>query len=109
MEFTVPKQTVDCSGPGPDCAVKTTVTGSVPVSGASTSARQKTVKLGGSSSEVKAGTRDKVKVKLTRVGFNLLKRPKIIRAKVTITVMRGGTSAKKTLKVTLQAPKSKRS
>jgi len=106
--FTLRRHAIDCTGPGPDCAAKTSVTGSLPASTASSSARRKAVKLGGSSFKVKAGQRGKVKVKLTRKGFKLLNRLKGIKAKVTITARRGAISKKKTVKVTLKAPKKKK-
>lgn len=108
----MPKQSVDCTGPGSDCAVKVTVTGKLPAGtvGASAQRRRKakTVQLGRSGFTVKTGKRGKVTVKLTRKGLRLLKRQKRIKATVTITVTRSGIKAKKTVRVTLKAPKAKR-
>jgi predicted RecA/RadA family phage recombinase len=95
--FTLPKQTVDCTGAGPACKVKTTVT-----------PRRGGVKLGGSSSGVPTGKKGKVKAKLNRNGLRRLKRAKRLKAKVRITVTRGTQSAKRTVTVTLKAPKRKR-
>jgi hypothetical protein len=107
--FTVPRQTVDCTGSGPDCAVKAAVTGSVRAIGRSIGPRgRRTVKYGGNSFKVNAGTTGNIKVTLTRKGFKRLKRLKKTRAKVTIKVTRGGTSAKKSVKLTLKAPKRAR-
>jgi len=99
--FTLPKSKIDCTGPGPDCAVKTSASASI----AGASARRRRVKLGGSSFKVKTGKTGRVRVKLTRKGLRLLKRRKRIKAKVAITVKRGSVSAKKTVTVTLRAPK----
>ncbi len=109
--LTVPKQSLDCTGDGPDCGARTAMTGSVPASKARASARRrkaKTVKLGGSRFTVEAGEKGKVTIKLTRKGLKLLKRLKRIKAKITITVKRGDEVFKKTVKVTLKAPKPKR-
>jgi hypothetical protein len=102
---------VDCTGSGPDCAVKVSVTGHVPAGKAGAGAgrrKAKPVRLGRSSFKVKTGKRGKVRVKLTRKGLRLLKRQKRIKATVKITVTRSGLSAKKTVRVTLKAPKAKR-
>jgi hypothetical protein len=101
--FTLKGILVNCAGLGPDCAVKTKVTGTVPGGSAA-----KTVKLGGSSFVVKAGKTGKVKPKLTKKGLKLLKRLRKIKAKAAITVTRGAKTSKKTVKVTLKAPKRKR-
>jgi hypothetical protein len=95
--FTLPKQTVDCTGAGPACKVKTTVT-----------PRRGGVKLGGSSFGVPTGKKGKVKAKLNRKGLRRLKRAKRLKAKVRIIVTRGTQSAKRTVTVTLKAPKRKR-
>jgi len=95
--FTLLKQTVDCTGAGPACRVRTTVT-----------PRKGGVKLGGSSFGVPTGKRGKVKAKLNRKGLRRLKRAKRLKAKVRITVTRGTQSAKRTVTVTLKAPKRKR-
>jgi len=100
--FNVPRQSVDCTGRGPDCAVTTSVSGSV------STARRRKVKLGGSSFKVTAGKKGKVRVKLTRKGLKLLKRKKKVKAKITITVKRGATTTKKTVTCTLKAPKRRR-
>ena len=106
--LTLRRHAVDCTGSGPDCAARTSLTGSLPAGKASSSGRRRTVKLGGSSFKVKTGQRSKVKVKLTRKGLKLLKRLKRIKAKVTITAKRGAISKKKNVKVTLKAPKKKK-
>lgn len=96
--FTLPGQTVNCTGAGPACSVKTSVTRHVPA-GAS-----KRVKLGGSSFKVAAGKKGKVRVKLNRKARRLLKRRRAIKANVVITVRRGEATAKKTVTVKLKAP-----
>jgi hypothetical protein len=96
--FTLPKQIVDCTGAGPTCKVKTTVT-----------LRKGGVKLGGSSSGVPTGKKSKVRTRLDGKGLRRLKRAKRLKARVRITVTRGTQSAKKTVTVTLKAPKRKRS
>jgi predicted RecA/RadA family phage recombinase len=95
--FTLPKQTVDCTGAGPACRVKTAVT-----------ARKGGVKLGGSSFGVPTGKKGKVKAKLNRKGLRQLTRAKRLKAKLRITVTRGTQSVKRTVTVTLKAPKRKR-
>jgi WD40 repeat protein len=102
--FTLKKTNVDCAGAGPDCAVKTSVTGQI----AGAAAKRKTVKLGSFSFTVKAGKKGAVKAKLSKKGRKLLKRLGRIKATVVITVTRGAGSAKKTVKVKLKAPKKKR-
>jgi hypothetical protein len=102
--LTVPKQSVDCTGPGPDCTVKTSVTAA-----GRAGASAKRVKLGGSAFKVQSGKKGKVTVRLTRKGLKLLKRARKIKAKVTITVTRGGMNVKKTVTVSLRAPKASRS
>jgi DNA-binding beta-propeller fold protein YncE len=94
--FMLPKQSVDCSGSGPSCVVRTSIT----VVG-------KRVKLGGSSFKVKTGKKRKVSAKLTRKGLKLIRRKRQIKARITITVSRGTTTAQKTVRLTLKAPKAK--
>lgn len=91
-------------GAGPDCNVKAVVTGSVPNGNASAGV-SRNVKLGSASFGIQAGKKGNVSVRLSRQGLKLLRRLKTIRAKVTITVRRGATSAKKTVTVTVKAPK----
>ncbi|MGI8511186.1 MAG: hypothetical protein ACR2NH_00970 [Solirubrobacteraceae bacterium] len=86
---------MDCTGSGPDCTVKTLVTGSVPAGKASASAKRRRIKLGSSSFKVKAGKKGKVKLKLTKAGLKRLKRLRKIKAKGKITVKRGGVSARR--------------
>jgi hypothetical protein len=95
---------VNCSGPGPDCAVKTKVKAKL----ATTSAKR-TVKIGGSKFTVKTGTKKRIKSKLTKKGLKRLKKLKRIRAKVVVTVTRGAEKSKRTVKVKLLAPKKRRS
>jgi hypothetical protein len=101
------KNKVDCTGAGPDCAVTDAL--SAPVAGASSAKKKKakTVKLGGRKFTVKTGKKGAIKVKLTKKGLKLLKRKHKIKAKLKVTVKRGGVTTKKTLKVTLKAPKAK--
>lgn len=68
----------------------------------------KKVKLGGSSFKVAAGKKGKVRVKLNRKARKLLKRRKVIKARVVITVRRGDATVKKTVMVKLKAPRRKR-
>lgn len=104
------KRKVDCTGAGPDCAVSDSL--SAQLVGASSAAKKKkkakTVKLGGSKFTVKAGKKGAIKVKLTKKGLKLLKRLHKIKAKLKVTVKRGTVVTKKTLKVTLKAPKAKK-
>lgn len=93
---------MNCTGAGPACSVKTSVTRDVPA-GAS-----KRVKLGGSGFKVAAGKQGKVRVKLNRKARKLLKRRKVIKARVVITVRRGDATVKKTVTVKLKASRKKR-
>lgn len=102
------KKPISCEGAGPDCDVLNTGSGSVPAALVSTSAKKKTVKLGKSSYTIKAGTKGKVKIKLSKKARKLLKRARKIKAKIKIRVTRGGTVVKKTVKVTIKAPKRKK-
>ena len=102
--FKLP-QSVDCTGPGPDCAATTSASGSVPAKLASASAKRKTIKLGRSSFKVKSGKKGKVTVKLTKKGLRALKRTKRLKVTVTIKVKRGTRTVTKKVKVTLKAPK----
>ena len=99
--FPLPKQTVDCTGQGPDCAVTTTVSGPA----AASAEKKRSVKLGGSSFTVKAGATGKVKVKLTKKELRQQKRANRIEATVVVSVMRGSARVTKTVRVTLKAPK----
>ena len=96
--FTLPNQTVDCTRAGPACRVKTRLT-----------TRKRAVKLGGSSFGVPTGKKGKVRAKLNRKGLRQLKRAKRLKAKLRITVTRGTQSVKRTVTVTLKAPKRTRS
>ncbi|HYI37331.1 MAG TPA: Ig-like domain-containing protein [Thermoleophilaceae bacterium] len=102
--FKLP-QSVDCTGPGPDCAASTSASGSVPAKLASASAKRKTIKLGRSSFKVKSGKKGKVTVKLTKKGLRALKRTKRLKVTVTIKVKRGARTVTKKVRVTLKAPK----
>lgn len=101
----VSKQSVDCTGTGPDCTVRAVVTGLVPAGKASASAKRRAVRLGGSSFKVRAGKKGKVTVKLTRRGLKLVKRLKRVKATVRIVVRRGAITMRKTVRVTLRAPR----
>lgn len=68
----------------------------------------KRVKLGGSSFKVAVGKKGKVRIKLNSTARRLLKRRKVIKARVVITVRRGGATVKKTVTVRLKAPRRKR-
>ncbi len=102
--LTVPRQLVDCTGPGPDCRVSVGATGSVPAGEASASAKRRKVKLGRSTFKVKAGRKGRVTLKLTRRGVRLVKRLKRIKTTVRIVVRRGGITKRKAVRVTLKAP-----
>jgi hypothetical protein len=100
--FTVPKQFVDCSGPGPDCVV-TTSAGTI-----MSFSKARKVVLGRSRFTVEAGRKDKVTTKLTRSGLEILKRERLLKVTVMITVKRGTATAKRSLGMTLRAPKPNR-
>jgi hypothetical protein len=107
--LTLKKPKVDCTGAGPNCAVTDVL--SAQLAGASSAAKKKkakTVKLGGRKFTVKAGKKGAIKVKLTKKALKLLKRRHKIKAKLKVTVKRGTVVTKKTLKVTLKAPKAKK-
>lgn len=104
--FRVPKQRVVCRGAGPRCAVKVVVTGAVPVGEASLSAKRRLkVRLGRSSFRVAAGGKRKVTAKLTGKGLKRLRRSDRIKARVRLVVRRGAISERRTVKITLKAPR----
>ena len=100
--FTI-KRKVDCTGLGPSCTVTNTLSAKV----AASSAKKKSLKLGGSKFIVKAGTKGAIKLKLTKKGLKLLKRLGKIKGKIKTTVKRGKSVTTKTFTVTLKAPKKK--
>lgn len=99
--FALPGVAVRCAGEGPDCAGTITVIGSVP----GASGRRRSVTLGRSSFAVGTGGTLRIKSRLTRKGLRLLARAKRLQARVVIDVARGPASAKKTVTITLVAPR----
>ena len=98
--FVLPKHQIVCAGAGPACRVKISVTATARANFA------KTLRIGKSSFRLAANKRRKVKARLSRKGRRWLKQAKTWRAKVKITVRRrSAPSAKKTIRVTLKAPK----
>jgi hypothetical protein len=98
----LPRQVVDCAGPGPDCAVVVTLTGPAP---ARKAAAARKLTLGRSSFKVAAGGRRAITVKLTRKGMKALKRAGRIKAKAAVRVTRGAQVASRTLRVSLKPPR----
>jgi hypothetical protein len=103
---------VDCAGvgEGPDCRVSAAASAKLAPRAAAATKRKKarTVKIGKSHFVVKAGSTGKVRVKLSKKGLKLLRRLRKIKATVTVDVTRGAIGAHKKIKVTLKAPKRKR-
>ena len=98
--FTLPKHLMICSGGGPACPVKISVTATARANFA------KRLRIGKSSFKLAAGNKRKVKGKLSRKGRRWLKLAKSWRARVKVSVRRGAAApAKKTIKVKLKAPK----
>lgn len=98
--FALGRAAVKCTEPGPDCAARIRVIGSV--SGAS--AGRRSVTLGGSTFNIASGKTLRIKSKLTKKGVRLLTRMKRIQARVVIRIDRAGSSATKTVRITLTAP-----
>ena len=94
--FTLRRQVVECPTGGASCKVGTSVTRRV---------KKKRVKLGGSSYTLAAGKKGALRLKLTKQGLRTLKRAKRIKGSVSISVRKGSTVTRKTVSVTLRAPK----
>jgi hypothetical protein len=97
---------IQCTGPGQNCPVKTVTSTGSKLSFGATSAKKskkKTLKLGSYRYTVKAGKKGKIKAKLSKKAFRLLKRLHKVKTKVALTVRRGDGVVKRTLKVTFEA------
>jgi len=100
----LPRQVVECAGPGPGCAVVVTLAGSPP---ARKAAAARKLTLGRASFKVGAGQRRAITVKLTRRGMKALKRAGRIKAKAAVRVTRGAQVASRTVRVTVKPPRQR--
>ena len=93
---------VDCTGPGPACAVTTKATAKVDFAAPSAVRKRR---IGGSKFTVASGKTKAIKVKMTKKAFKALKRRGKMKAKVVVKVKRGTQGSKKTVKVRLKPPR----
>ncbi len=91
--FKLAGHKVNCSGAGPNCAVRNRATARVDF--AATSALRNR-RIGGSRFTVRAGRTKGIKVRLTKKAFKALKREGKLRAKVRVTVTRGDQAGQAT-------------
>jgi hypothetical protein len=100
----------NCPAGGPDCAVTTTATATVPTSALRIAKRRtKAVKIASASLKVRAGTSKRVTVKLNKTGVRLLRKLKKLSATLKISVRAGtGPPTVQSQKTTLRQPKKRR-
>jgi hypothetical protein len=101
---------IPCPPGNGKCPVTTiTLSGKKASFGASSAkkSKKKILKLGSYKYSIKAGKKGKVKTKLSKKAFRLIKRRHKLKAKVTIIVKHGKATVKRTMKVTFKLKKRK--
>jgi hypothetical protein len=102
------RHSVDCTGPGPACAITVSITGRLPMHAAARRTKPKNAKLGSLSFGVPAGSTAPVRGKLSRKGMRRLKRVRRIKATVRISARRGAQTTARTVRARLQPPRKTR-
>lgn len=101
--FVLPRQLISCEGAGPGCRATATAFRFVP----RRASRRRTVRIANSLFKVATGKKARVRLRLSAKGRRFLFKHRRVRAVVTLGVRRGSKAAKKSVRATLQAPKTR--